>query len=63
METFERNICLRCKIPIHHLSDFGTNKDRTINTDYCRECFSKGVFVDRGVSKEEKIERNLTATR
>jgi hypothetical protein len=39
--------------------DFGSNEDGTINTEYCHDCYVGGVFVERGVSLEEKIERNI----
>ncbi len=59
MNTPERNICQQCEIPMHHLANFGSNKDGTINTEYCRSCYSRGVFVDRGISLEEKIELKI----
>jgi len=40
--------------------DFGSNEDGTINTEYCHDCYIKGIFVERGVSLEEKIERMST---
>ena len=59
MKTLEINICQHCSEPMNHLADFGSNKDGTINTEYCRSCYSKGVFVDRGISLEERIERKI----
>jgi hypothetical protein len=59
MKTLERNICQKCDTPIFKLADFGSNKDGIINTEYCRSCYSRGVFVDRGISLEEKIEKNI----
>ncbi|MDO1513884.1 zinc ribbon domain-containing protein [Maribacter confluentis] len=53
------NICQSCGMPMHHLIDFGTNKDSTVNTDYCRFCFVKGKFVDHGITLEQKIEQNI----
>jgi hypothetical protein len=46
-------------MPMHKLSDFGTNKDQTVNTEYCHFCYLKGKFVDHGISLEEKIEKNI----
>jgi hypothetical protein len=53
------NICESCRMPMHKLSDFGTNKDQTVNTEYCHFCYLKGKFVDHGISLEEKIEKNI----
>ena len=53
------NICECCGMPMHHLTDFGTNKDGTVNTEYCHFCFLKGRFVDHGISLEQKIEKNI----
>lgn len=53
------NICQRCSMPMYRLADFGSNEDGTINTDYCRSCYSRGIFVDRGMSLEEKIELEI----
>ena len=55
----KKNICQNCDMPMYHLSDFGTNKDETINTEYCHHCYIKGVFVNHGISLEEKIEKIL----
>ncbi|MFX0557892.1 zinc ribbon domain-containing protein [Maribacter sp. CXY002] len=55
----ENNICHRCGKPIYELIDFGSNQDGTINTDYCHNCYVNGIFVDHGISLEEKIEKNI----
>ncbi|SKB26154.1 zinc ribbon domain-containing protein [Maribacter arcticus] len=53
------NICQSCGMPMHHLSDFGTNKNGTVNSDYCHFCYVKGAFVDHGITLEQKIEKNI----
>lgn len=53
------NRCESCGMPIHKLADFGTNKDGTINTEYCHFCYLQGKFVDHDISLEEKIEKNI----
>ncbi len=53
------NICESCGMPMHHLSDFGTNRDSTINTEFCLFCFHDGVFVDHGIKLAQKIEKNI----
>ena len=42
-----------------HLTDFGTNRDGTVNTDYCRSCYWKGRFVDHGITLDERIEGKI----
>ena len=42
-----------------HMSDFGSNKDGSINTDYCYHCYEEGVFIDKKISLEEKIAKNV----
>lgn len=39
------NICQHCGLPMYHLTDFGTNQDGSINTEYCHKCYQKGTFV------------------
>ncbi len=60
MKISEKNICESCGIPMHKLADFGTNKDSTINTEYCHFCYLQGKLVDHGIILEQKIEKNFT---
>jgi len=55
----KNNICQSCGMRMYHLTDFGTNSDSSINTEFCNDCFQIGVFVDHGISLEEKIEKNI----
>ena len=48
-------ICQSCGMPITEISQFGTNKDGSINEDFCKYCFENGEFIDK-VSMEEYIE-------
>lgn len=57
------NICESCGMPMHHLADFGTNVDNTVNTEYCHFCYKKGKFVDHGITLEQKIEKNIAVNR
>lgn len=59
MKSSERNICKSCGTIMYHLIDFGSNEDGTINTEYCHDCYVGGIFVERGVPLEEKIERDM----
>lgn len=50
-------ICQSCSMPITK-EEYGTNKDNTINKDYCIYCYKEGAFID-SVSMEEYIEMNV----
>ena len=49
-------ICQSCGMPIVDEKQWGTNKDGSVNKDYCRYCYLNGEFVD-DVTMEEYIER------
>lgn len=51
-------ICQSCSMPITEESQFGTNKDGSINKDYCIYCYKDGEFIDK-VTMEEYIEMNV----
>lgn len=48
-------ICQSCGMPITSKDQLGTNKDKSINADFCKYCYVDGEFVDK-VSMEEYIE-------
>lgn len=48
-------ICQSCSMPITEDSLLGTEKDGSINQDYCIYCYKDGEFIDK-VSMEEYIE-------
>lgn len=50
-----KKICQSCAMPITDDSLLGTNKDGSVNPDYCKYCFVDGEFVDN-VSMEKYIE-------
>ena len=50
-----QKICQSCGMPIVTNQQFGTNKDGSLNKDYCKYCFARGEFIDK-VSMEEYIE-------
>jgi len=60
MKTSENNTCQSCGMPMAKLSDFGTNKEKRVNTEYCRYCYKEGNFTDPGITMEQKIEKNIT---
>ena len=48
-------ICQSCGMPITSEDQLGTNKDGSINQDYCKYCYEYGEFKDK-VTMEEYIE-------
>ena len=51
----ESRICQSCGMPITSNEVLGTNKDGSINQDYCKYCYIDGDFIDK-VTMEEYIE-------
>ena len=51
----KNKICQSCGMPISGEEQFGTNKNGSLNKDYCKYCFENGEFIDK-VSMEEYIE-------
>ena len=50
----ENKMCQSCGMPMTN-DDLGTNKDGSLNQDYCKYCFKDGEFVDN-VTMEQYIE-------
>lgn len=48
-------ICQSCGMPIESNDLLGTNKDGSINNDYCKYCYTDGEFIHK-VSMEEYID-------
>lgn len=51
----EQKICQSCGMPLTEPDLFGTNKDQSINEDYCVYCYKDGTFM-QDVSMDEMIE-------
>ena len=51
----ENRIFQSCGMPITSDDLLGTNKDGSINNDYCKYCYKDGEFID-DVSMEEYID-------
>lgn len=51
----KNKICQSCGMPINSNDLLGTNKDGSINNDYCKYCYENGEFIDK-VTMEEYIE-------
>lgn len=54
----EKTICQSCSMPIEAENLFGTNKDGSLNKDYCIYCYKDGKFI-HDVSLEQYIEMNV----
>ncbi len=46
METL---ICQSCGWPFVP-ANAATNRDKSVNTDYCRDCYKDGAFVDKSLN-------------
>ena len=51
----EYKICQSCGMPLTSDDLLGTDKDGTLNPDYCKYCYTDGEFIHK-VSMEEFIE-------
>ena len=51
----EQKICQSCGMPITSADQLGTEKDGSINSDYCKYCYDRGEFIDK-VSMETYID-------
>ena len=52
----KNKICQSCGMPITSNEQLGTNKDGSINYDYCKYCYINGEFIDK-VTMQEYIEK------
>ena len=52
--VMENKICQSCGMPMND-NDYSTNKDGSINSEYCKYCYKNGEFIDN-VTMEEYIE-------
>ncbi len=48
--------CNSCGRPIVK-ADYGTNKDGSLNPDYCKDCFQDGEFTEPDITLNEMIVR------
>lgn len=52
-------ICQSCGMPLTNEQNKGTNKDTTLNDEYCKFCFKEGNFVHQDRTMEEQIEKGI----
>ena len=50
----KEKICQSCAMPLENDAERGTNKDGSMNTDYCVYCFKEGEFTNN-MTLEETI--------
>ena len=43
----EQTICQSCAMPLTSEDMYSTEKDGSINKDYCKWCYKEGEFVDK----------------
>lgn len=51
----KERICQSCAMPMESDDLLGTNKDGSLNQEYCKYCYKDGEFIDN-VTMEEYIE-------
>ena len=59
MIGYKKNTCQSCGNSIDQITDFGTYRDGSIHTDYCFQCYQEGTLIDKNISIEQKIARNI----
>ena len=55
----KHKICQSCGMPLHKEGDFGTNASGSKSEEYCFHCFQNGIFLDEGITLQEKIDKNV----
>jgi len=48
------NICQHCGMLMYHPTDYGNNRDGSINTEYCHKWYQKDRFI---LPREENLEQ------
>ena len=48
----DTKICQSCAMPLTSRDLLGTNKDGSVNEDYCKWCYDKGEFIDKCTMEE-----------
>lgn len=60
MKKDEKHICQSCAMPLEQTDNLGTNKDKSMNYEYCKFCFQHGQFTDESITLEQKIQKNIS---
>ena len=46
-------------MPLQKTEDVGTNTNGNKSEEYCFHCYQNGVFLDEGITLQEKIDKNV----
>ena len=52
-----RNFCQSCSMPLDNPELLGTEKDDSVNYEYCKYCYQNGEFTHPGITLDEMKER------
>lgn len=55
---YEKIRCQSCGMPLSE-DLFGTNKNGSLNEEYCKYCFKGGKFTDPTIKVREMIEKSV----
>ncbi|MDR2855058.1 MAG: zinc ribbon domain-containing protein [Methanomicrobiales archaeon] len=50
-----QKFCQSCAMPMSD-SDYGTEKDESLSSEYCMYCYQNGAFVDESITMAEMSE-------
>ncbi|MFA5953046.1 MAG: zinc ribbon domain-containing protein [Candidatus Pacearchaeota archaeon] len=53
------NVCQSCGMPLTKEENKGTNKDKTLNDEFCKFCFQDGKFTNENLTMHEVIEKSI----
>lgn len=45
-------ICQSCGMPLTSKNELGTEKNGSLNADYCKYCYKNGEFIDKVTMKQ-----------
>lgn len=55
-----KNRCQSCGILFTHPDQYGTNKDGSENSEYCKYCFQNGLFTQPNMTLDQMIENSTS---
>jgi len=55
----KKQFCQSCGMPISKEEDFGTNKDGSLNNEFCVYCYKDGAYTNSDITMEETLEIGL----
>lgn len=53
------NLCQSCGIPLKNEIDYGTEKDETLSTKYCVNCYKDGEWTKSDLDFDDMYDYNL----